>query len=337
MKPPAFWYHDNVELSSARLLALLFAPLSRLVTGIARRRRRNASPQRADVPTLCVGNVTVGGAGKTPVALALAKHFLASGFDVHFLTRGYGGSARGVLRVCRHHDAALVGDEALELAAVAPCWVAHDRLAGARAASDAGAGMLILDDGFQNHQLHYDVGMLVVDGMRGLGNGRVLPAGPLREPWDDALARADAVVVAGDPKQSRLRAALSRVDSSKLFTTRLHVCPMALPPRLLAFSGIAHPEKLLGSLRDLGGNVVGSIDFPDHHRFSESDARLLLKESQRLNATPVTTNKDAMRLAHSRKGSACGLLAKSMSVLRVEARFDDIERFEAFAHSRMSK
>lgn len=333
MKPPAFWHHDDGESLPARLLA----PLSWLVAGISRRRWRNASPQRADIPTLCVGNVTVGGAGKTPVALALAKHFLACGSNVHFLTRGYGGSERGVLRVGEHHDAARVGDEALELAAVAPCWVARDRLAGAKAASDAGAGMLILDDGLQNPRLRYDVGVLVVDGMRGLGNGRVLPAGPLREPWDDVLARADAVVVMGEPKQSHLCAALSRVEPSKLFTAHLHACPMALPPRLLAFSGIAYPEKLLGSLRDLGGNIVGSIDFPDHHRFSESDARLLLKESQRLNATPITTNKDAMRLAHSREGSARRRLMKSMSVLRVETRFDDIERFEAFTNSRMLK
>ena len=333
MKPPAFWYHEDGESLPARLLA----PLSWLATGISRRRWRNASPQRAGVPALCVGNATVGGAGKTPVALALAKHFLARGSKVHFLTRGYGGSERGVLRVDEHHDAARVGDEALELAAVAPCWVARDRLAGARAASDAGAGLLILDDGLQNPRLHYDVGVLVVDGMRGLGNRRVLPAGPLREPWSDVLARADAVVVMGEPEQSHLRTALSRVDPSKLFTARLHACPMALPPRLLAFSGIAHPEKLLGSLRELGGNIVGSIDFPDHHRFSESDARLLLKEAQRLDATPITTNKDAMRLAHSRGGSACGRLVKSMSVLHVEARFDDIERFESFTHSRISK
>lgn len=333
MKPPTFWYSDNAK----SLPALLLAPLSWLAAEISRRRWRNASPQHVGIPTLCIGNVTVGGAGKTPVALALAKHFLARNFNVHFLTRGYGGSESRVLRVDKRHDAARVGDEALELAAVAPCWVARDRLAGAKAASDAGAGMLILDDGLQNPRLHYDIGLLVVDGMRGLGNGRVLPAGPLREPWSDALARTDAVVVMSEPRQPHLRAALSQVDSSKLFTAHLHACPMALPPRLLTFSGIAYPEKLLGSLRELGGNVVGNIDFPDHHRFSESDARLLLKESKRLNAVPITTNKDAVRLAHSREASACGHLAKLMSVLRVEARFDDVERFESFAHSRMSK
>ena len=332
MKPPSFWYRDDAVLS-ARLLA----PLSQIATRISRRRWCSASPRHAGIPTICVGNVTVGGAGKTPVALALAKHFLARNYKVHFLTRGYGGAAREVLQVSEHHDAAWVGDEALELAATAPCWVARDRLVGAKAATDAGAGMLILDDGLQNPQLRYDVSVLVVDGARGLGNARVLPAGPLREPWGDAFGRADVVVVMGAPNQLHLRSALSQVDPLRLFAARLHARSMTLPPRLLAFSGIAYPEKLLESLRELGGNVVGSMDFPDHHRFSEADARRLLKESQRLNATPITTNKDAMRLMHSREGSMCEGLAKSMSVLHVEARFDDIERFEAFAHSRISK
>ena len=332
LHPPAFWYppEDGVAPLAARLLR----PLSRLPTALARRRRRRIRPRGAGVPVVCVGNVVLGGAGKTPLALALGEHFLHRGRNPHFLSRGYGGSARGPLQVePSRHDAALVGDEALELAGLAPCWVSRHRLRGAQAAREAGADMVILDDGLQDATLRHDLALLVVDGGRGLGNGHVLPAGPLREPWEDALARCDLVVVMGEARRPRLRAALAQCDPAMLFAARLRPRRMSLAPRLLAFSGIGYGEKLLASLSELGGNVVAHRAFPDHHRFTPAEAAKLLHEARLLDARPVTTRKDALRLAGAPADSPCGRLRRALSVVRVEAHIEEMERFALCAET----
>ena len=365
-RPPAFWYPDSAQRrDTLPPAASLLLPLSRLVIGATRYRRRKARPQRVGIPVVCIGNVTLGGAGKTPLALMLAQHFLQQGRNPHFVSRGYGGRSSGVLRVdSRLHNADLVGDEALELAECAPCWVSRDRRAGALAAKEAGADMVILDDGLQNTRLCYDLSILVLDGECGLGNGCVLPAGPLREPFEDALSRCDLLVTMGAPVQSRLLAALAPLqqgDANMLFSARLQAHPMALPPRgrrtpvrapeggaggylppstsaggaggnlppkrLLAFSGIGHGHKLPASLAELGGNVVARRDFPDHHRFSEAEARQLLQTARRLDARPVTTRKDALRLAAAPPSSARGRLLQASSILRVSARIADMQRF----------
>ena len=191
MRAPEFWAGDGL---GARLLD----PLGRLYGQACRLRRRCTTPRRAPLPTICVGNLTVGGAGKTPVAIALAERLLAAGERPHLVTRGYGGRARGPLRVePARHDARLVGDEALLLAEVAPTSLARDRLAGAHAAAHAGASLVILDDGFQNPSLATDLALVVIDGTYGFGNRRLLPAGPLREPVADGLRRADAAIRLG--------------------------------------------------------------------------------------------------------------------------------------------
>lgn len=326
--PPSFWYPDKD--GGGGLTSRLLAPLSWLLTGAGRWRRQLNQPQEVDIPVICIGNVTLGGAGKTPLALALGEHLRGLGWEVQFLSRGYGGSTRGPLRIDRRqHDAALVGDEALELADFAPCWVARDRLAGARAAASAGAELLILDDGMQNTSLNYDLVVQVVDGKRGLGNGRVVPAGPLREPWQDALARSDAIIIMGKTDQPLLREMVGNIAPAKLFHAQLFPRPMALADRLLAFSGIGYGEKLLASLSELGGNVVANMVFPDHHRFTQSDAASILTQARRLNAKPVTTRKDSLRLACSRgTRSVCERLYEAISVVRVDARLVDAERFD---------
>ncbi len=197
MRPPEFWDH-RVGRASAPLLRAGLAPLSWLITAAGRWRWRRATPAKAPVPVICIGNVTLGGTGKTPLALALAALLQAQGHRPVFLSRGHGGRARGPLVVDPdRHDAALVGDEALLLAAAAPAIIARDRVAGARLAAAQNADLIIMDDGFQNPALHKDASLLVLDTQAGLGNGRVFPAGPLREPLADALARADALVAMG--------------------------------------------------------------------------------------------------------------------------------------------
>jgi tetraacyldisaccharide 4'-kinase len=262
-----------------------------------RLRRRWIVPRRAPLPVICVGNLTVGGAGKTPVALALAERLLVRGERPHFVTRGYGGRARGPLRVDpARHECALVGDEALLLAAVAPTWLARDRLAGARAAAGAGAGLVILDDGFQNPWLTPDVALLVVDGDYGFGNQRLLPAGPLREPVADGLSRATAVLRIGAD-----RVGIDRLLPSELPCLAADLRPAPTAPavagrRVLAFAGIARPEKLFTTLSAAGAELVGCEAFADHHRYRRAEIERLLARAAREGALCITTSKDAVRL-----------------------------------------
>jgi tetraacyldisaccharide 4'-kinase len=290
MRAPDFWRRDGPP---ARLLA----PLGQMFGQAGRLRRRWIVPRRAPVPVICVGNLTVGGAGKTPVALALAERLLARGERPHFVTRGYGGRARGPLRVDpARHDCALVGDEALLLAARAPTWLARDRLAGADAAARAGAGLVILDDGFQNPWLAPDVALLVVDGGYGFGNRRLLPAGPLREPMADGLSRATAVVRIGAD-----RVGIDRLLPAELPCLAAELRPAPAAPavagrRVLAFAGIARPEKLFTTLSAAAAELVGCEAFADHHRYRRAEIERLLARAAREEAFCITTSKDAVRL-----------------------------------------
>lgn len=257
-------------------------------------RRVARSGWRAPVPVLCCGNASVGGAGKTTVALDLAHRLVARGVAVHCISRGYGGRARGPLRVDPgQHGADLVGDEPLLLAAVAPTWVGADRAASAKAAVAAGAGALLMDDGLQNPDLVKDASLLVIDGAAGFGNGRVMPAGPLREPVAAAAARCRAAVLIGMDGRGA-RAALP---------DRLPVLGAWLVPdqalhgmRILAFAGIARPAKFYATLEQAGATVAGTMGFPDHHRFRPHELRSVMARAAQLGAAPVTTPKDAVRL-----------------------------------------
>lgn len=289
--PPPFW-------QTGGLPARLLAPLGRVVAGVSARRRRATKAACAGVPVICVGNVTVGGAGKTPVALDLGGRLGARGLAVHVLTRGYGGRpGRTPLRVDpARHDAATVGDEALLLAAVAPTWVAPDRVAGAREAVAAGAQVLVLDDGFQRPQLAPDLAVLVVDGAVGFGNGRVLPAGPLREDPAAALARAHAIV----------RLGADRTGVAARFPAGTPVLAGRIAPaadtawlrgrRVLAFAGIARPDKLFDTLRASGAVLVGTLAFADHHRYTRRECADLIARAAGAEAVMVTTTKDHVRL-----------------------------------------
>ncbi len=286
MRPPAFWQHDGP-------MARLLAPAGAAVAGLTARRVSRPG-WRAPVPVLCCGNAGVGGAGKTTVALDLARRLMARGVAVHCLTRGYGGRSRGVLRIDPAlHDASLVGDEPLLLAAVAPTWVAADRGASARAAVAAGAQALLMDDGLQNPTLVQDAALLVVDGAAGFGNGRVMPAGPLRESVAAAAARCRATVLIG-PDTANVRAALP--PGLPVLAAALR-SDMALDGvRVLAFCGIARPSKFHDTLRQAGATLAECMDFPDHHRFSDTELNHMLARAAALDAVPVTTPKDAVRL-----------------------------------------
>jgi len=286
MRPPAFWQRDG-------MLPRLLAPAGAVVAELTARRVARAG-WRAPVPVLCCGNAGVGGAGKTTVVLDLAHRLVARGVAVHCLTRGYGGRVRGVLRVDPAlHGAGLVGDEPLLLAAVAPTWVAADRGASAQAAVAAGAEALLMDDGLQNPTLVKDLALLVVDGAVGFGNGRVMPAGPLRESVAAAAGRCRAAVLIG-PDRAGVRAALPA--GLPVLTATLAADEALDGLRVLAVSGIARPSKFHDTLRQAGAVVTGCADFPDHHQFTNAELDRVLAQAAALGATLVTTPKDAVRL-----------------------------------------
>lgn len=295
MTQPDFWSKPK------SLRARLLAPFSHLFDLFGWLNQRSALPDRIEIPVICIGNVNVGGAGKTPTALAIADRLKDVGLKVHFLTRGYLGRLRGPLRVdLAHHDAGDVGDEPMLLAAHAPTWVSKDRAAGAMAAVRAGAQIIVMDDGFQNQQLYKDLSIVVIDGGAGFGNGRVMPAGPLREPVSRALARADAVTVIGGGESFRpdIAKALAGYGQPVL---RAHIEPLPIirvlaGKPLFAFAGIGRPEKFFDMLVDQGMNVVGTKGFADHHDFTTDDMMELTEAAGNHSAQLVTTAKDFARL-----------------------------------------
>jgi tetraacyldisaccharide 4'-kinase len=285
---PEFWARRG-------FLSSLLQPLAWSYAAGAAARQRWTRPERLPLPVICVGNAVAGGAGKTPVVLSLAARLRGRGRSVHILSRGYGGSLAGPLRVDpTRHDAAKVGDEPLLLAEMAPTWVARDRVAGGRAALAAGAALLLLDDGFQNPRLVKDLSLLVIDGAYGFGNGRILPAGPLREALAAGLARADAAVLMGEDRTG----IAVRLRGKPLLRARLvpEAAQRFAGKDVVAFAGIGRPAKFFETLEATGAHLVARYGFADHHRYGEADLSRLAAEAEASGAALVTTAKDAARL-----------------------------------------
>lgn len=288
MQAPEFWQRDGV-------VPRLLMPAAAVWRAGAAVRQRFTVPSRVGAPTICVGNAVAGGAGKTPVALAIAKALAARGAAPHFLTRGYGGSERGPLRVDPSvHDAGQVGDEALLLAAAAPAWIARNRAAGARAAAARGAGIVVMDDGLQNFGIAKDYALLVIDGGFGFGNGRIMPAGPLREPLRDVMQRVNAVVIVGEDRRN-----LGKDLRPPVLAARFVPLPgsesIAGRP-VVAFAGIGRPEKFFETLAGMDCDLVSVRRFPDHHAYTADDVMRCVEAAAAAGAVAVTTEKDAVRL-----------------------------------------
>ena len=294
MRAPEFWN------SGHRVLPALLSPLGLAYASGGALRRRLTRPRRAAVPVVCVGNLTAGGTGKTPTVLAFGEWLRVRGRAVHYTSRGYGGITRRPTRVDpARHDARAVGDEALLLAASAPTWVGRDRPSTAQAAVEAGADIVVMDDGHQNPSLHKDLSVVVIDGGSPLGNGYLIPAGPLREPPRQGLARADAVVIIEDPVGRVGTPGLGPVTAAPVLRARLMPGPETVwlaDSDIVAFAGIGRPSKFFDTLRASGCRVVAAHGFADHHDFDPDEIMLMAEQADAAGARLVTTAKDAVRL-----------------------------------------
>lgn len=309
MKAPAFWYQKR------GVLALLLAPLGQIYRCAGLLRRAFATPHKATVPVICVGNIVAGGAGKTPTCLALTKllHKQKPQQRIVFVTRGYGGQEKGPLRVDpKTHTAKDVGDEALLLARTAPCWVGRDRAAVIREA-EKDADLIIMDDGMQNPHIAPTKTLLVVDGAVGFGNKQLIPAGPLRETLNDAFPRIDGIVMIGEDKQN-IAAYLGKPILNGKLTPGLSTSFLA-QPKVLAFAGIGRPSKFYASCRQAGLTLVETCDFQDHYAYSEQDLQKLGKRAQELNVRLITTAKDMVRIPDAFRAQ--------VSILEIELVFED--------------
>jgi len=330
MREPAFWHRPPSWTSS------LLMPLGAIYGWVAAQRMQRKGVD-AGIPVLCIGNYHTGGAGKTPMVLALASLLRDLGETPVVLSRGYGGRLRGPIRVDpQRHVAEDLGDEPLMLARSVPVVVAHDRVAGVALARSQGATVIVMDDGFQNPAVVKDASLIVIDSHRGLGNGRVLPAGPLRAPLPPQLAHTDALIVVGDGTAAEAVAAAIAARGKPVLAAHLEPDGASLASlrakRVLAFAGIGDPARFFRTLRAGGVEVVMERAFPDHHAFSQSEIEGLIAEAKRDSLTLVTTEKDLARL---RQAAGLPCWAKDIVPFKVTLEFDDVARLRTFVTDRL--
>ncbi|WP_370170732.1 MULTISPECIES: tetraacyldisaccharide 4'-kinase [Hyphomonas] len=320
MKAPHFWSAglDPKSREAAPVTRALLTPLAALYTYGIRRKLARAIPAKASIPVICVGNLTTGGVGKTPIVQAIRKHIESKGIHASSLSRGYGGSEISPQKIYpTWHTADMCGDEPLLLSQTGESWIGKDRFAGVQMMAFYGTKVAIMDDGHQNPSLAKDLSIIVIDAAAPFGNGHVLPKGPLREPVKDGLARADAVILMGEgdvPQQ---------VIDSGLPVLRARIVPSGPAPAgpLVAFAGIGRPQKFFDSLKAEGGDIREAIGYPDHHDYSKKELAFLHKLAKTHGAQLITTSKDHVRIYPNERG---GILQ-----FPVHAEFEDPSQLDA--------
>jgi len=332
MREPGFWHRPSSFVS------LLLLPLGALYGAVAARRLQREGFD-AGIPVLCVGNYHVGGAGKTPMVLALTRMLRDLGETPVVLSRGYGGRLRGPIMVdAARHGAADIGDEPLMVARTVPVAVARDRIDGVALARSQGASVILLDDGFQNPTIAKDASLIVIDGDRGLGNGLVFPAGPLRAPLPPQLARTDALIVVGDGAAAAPVATAIAAQGRPVLSAHLRADDVSVASlrgkRVLAFAGIGDPLRFFRTLRASGIEIVRERAFADHHPYAQAEIEALIAEAKPGALTLVTTEKDLARL---RSGGRLASYAQEIVPFAVTLEFDDAAKLRAFVTDRLFK
>jgi tetraacyldisaccharide 4'-kinase len=332
MREPAFWYRPPSFMSR------LLTPLGAIYGAVSARRMARAGAA-AGLPVICIGNYHVGGAGKTPTTLTLVRILRGMGEQPFVVSRGYGGTIQGPVRADRSlHTAVDVGDEPLMMAAFVPVIVSRDRVAGAALARGQGASVVVLDDGFQNPALAKDVSLIVIDATRGVGNGCVFPAGPLRAPLPPQIARTDALVVIGEGTAAKNIADAVTARGAPVLRARLTPDEASVSllrnQRVLAFAGIGDPARFFATLRASGVNVIGERAFADHHSFAPGEIERLVSEASEKSLTLVTTEKDMTRI---RSDARFARYADSISAFAVTLEFGDEAGLRKFVAERLER
>lgn len=319
MRTPSHWKDTNILSEFLRPLGWVYGSITAL-------RLKLTKPKKANIPVICVGNLTAGGTGKTPVSIALAKLLKRHSAKPFFVTRGYGGTLNDIIVDKKIHSAVDVGDEPLLLNEAAPVVVNHNRYLGAIKAQQHGAQYIIMDDGFQNPTLHKDLSLLVIDGGYGFGNNFCIPAGPLRESKNSGLKRADAVIILGQDEHQ----IASEIKNIPVFHGKIvPLKPQNTSKSIIAFAGIGRPDKFYNSLKEAGFHLLKKIDFPDHHFYEEYELNSIITKAQTLNAEIYTTAKDYVKIPLA--------LRSHFKVLEIEIQWEDEERLESFILSSLPK
>ena len=314
MKTPNFWKQNN-------WLSNILLPLSTIYATATKLRIKLHSPYKAKCPVICIGNLTAGGTGKTPVSLSVVEMLQNMGKKPFFISRGYGGRIHNVMVNKQVHTPQQVGDEPLLLAEQAPTVVNPDRATAAQMAIAHGADCLVMDDGFQNPGLYKNISFLVFDGNYGIGNGRVIPAGPLRETLDSGLKRAQAVIILGDDKTN----IASKINLPIFYGKITEQQPENTSRPVLAFAGIGHPEKFYNSLAKCGLNVVKTHNFPDHYFYTRAELNKLIEYAKKHDLDIYTTSKDFVKIPLS--------LQKEFKVLQIKVRWQNPDKLKDFLQS----
>lgn len=318
MKTPAYW-------NSSNLISNLLLPLGKIYAAATALRVRKAS-RKADCPVICVGNLTAGGTGKTPTAIAIAGILQKNGYNPYFVSRGYGGKRQGIIVDPMRHSARDVGDEPLLLARQAEVSINAERYLAAQKAVEKGADVVIMDDGFQNPTLYKDLGLLVFDGGFGIGNGRPIPAGPLRESLENGLKRADAAIILGEDRYNLCK----RLGDIPVFYGKIAAhCPQDVSRPGIAFAGIGRPEKFYQSLRECQIELLETINFPDHHFYQTEELQTIIDKARQQNADIYTTAKDYVKIPTE--------LQPYFQILEIEIIWDNPEKFEDFILNRLAR
>jgi len=295
MKTPLFWKTKN-------LTSTLLLPISKIYGFVTLYRLKHTTPYKSKAYVICVGNITAGGVGKTPISLALAQKYLQENKKVFFLTRGYKGKLKNILVNLDTHTPEQTGDEARLLAKTAPTIISPDRVAGAKLAEQLGAEIIIMDDGFQNPSLYKDESILVFDGLYGIGNQRIIPAGPLRETLATALPRATYAIIMGKDETN-----LKSQITLPCYQGKLTPAPLELHnKKVSAFAGIGHPQKFYDTLKQMGYKLIKTTDFEDHHNYTKEEINFLKEEAKANDILLITTEKDYVKLdASQQQGVYC--------------------------------
>tara|TARA_B100000686_G_C16700785_1_gene923241 strand:+ start:521 stop:1486 length:966 start_codon:yes stop_codon:yes gene_type:complete len=295
MPIPKFWEKNNI-------LSLILTPLSFSYELLYKLRKILTKPTQLNIPVVCIGNITVGGAGKTPTAMTVAKYFLSKGLNPHFLSRGYGRKLKGTIKVNHHHSSLMVGDEPILLSKIAPTWVCDNKLDGAKEAQKNGADVLIMDDGFQNPTIYKNLSFLVIDEGFGFGNNKIIPAGPLRERVSEAISRADGIIVIKSP-DGETKDFINYCTKPTIYANLIPSEESALfeKTKITAFCGIGRPNKFYSSIQSIGAEIVSKHNFSDHHNYTPEELMEIIEDSSFNQSTPVTTEKDWVRLPEEAK------------------------------------